>query len=91
MARVTADLARLLAAQAGSRSQKWEDLRDWIDLETGSDLDCLQLDLLTDMVRDRLTPHTSCSYCDAPKGQHCFPGCHNTRRAALKRKQGEDA
>lgn len=34
--------------------RSWEDLRDAIDLKTGSQLDGTQLDILTDMVRDRL-------------------------------------
>jgi hypothetical protein len=35
-------------------SKSWCALRDWIDIRTGSEFDAVQLDLLTDMVLQRL-------------------------------------
>lgn len=36
------------------RTISWDALRDHCDLQTGSDLDCVQLDILTDMSAARL-------------------------------------
>lgn len=48
-----------LTEQADGFSQRatvrsWDALRDWLDLETGSDLDATRLDILTDMVWARV-------------------------------------
>lgn len=64
MATDLSGMAHRLSIRVNNRSQRWEDLRDWIDAETGGDLDCVPLDILTDMVKDRLTPNT---------GQHPRP------------------
>lgn len=49
-------LADSIASQLGPKAPPtWELLRDEIDGLTGSDLDCTQLDLVTDMVTGRLT------------------------------------
>jgi hypothetical protein len=54
---VSADNAHSLAVAFPSNwSRDWDDVRYWIDLKTGGGLDCVQLDLLTDMVVARLTP-----------------------------------
>jgi hypothetical protein len=39
---------------AAEPSRRWDDLREWIDMKTGGDLDCNPLDILTDMVATRL-------------------------------------
>lgn len=33
----------------------WESIRDAVDIKTGGELDCIQLDILTDMVKGRLS------------------------------------
>lgn len=54
---VTADRAHALAIAYPSNFRRdWDDVRDWIDGRTGSELDCFQLDMLSDMVVARLTP-----------------------------------
>ena len=35
----------------------WDALRDHVDLSTGSELDCFQLDMLTDAVWNRFCNH----------------------------------
>jgi hypothetical protein len=49
-------LADAIAAQWRGKLQasSWDRLRDAIDLETGGELDCQPLDILTDMVAKRL-------------------------------------
>jgi hypothetical protein len=32
----------------------WERLRDYVDLQTGGELGCIELDILTDMVEARV-------------------------------------
>jgi hypothetical protein len=34
---------------------KRDDIRDWVDMDSGGDLDAVQLDILTDMVIKRLS------------------------------------
>jgi hypothetical protein len=45
---------KLASAYPSNASVLWEIVRDWIDLETQSDLACFELDMLTDMVVARL-------------------------------------
>jgi hypothetical protein len=45
---------RFAKAWAGENVKNWDRLRDRLDMATGSDLDCQPLDILTDMVADRL-------------------------------------
>lgn len=54
---VSADRAHQLSIRYPSNYRRnWDDVRDWLDTQTGGDLDCIQLDVLTDMVVARLTP-----------------------------------
>lgn len=57
---INAALADRLRIKIGQTclSTEWGHLRDWIDTETGGELDCFQLDMLSDMVKDRLTPNS---------------------------------
>ena len=45
--------AAKLAAIGSSRIGHWDDdeLRDWLDMKTGGELDAVQIDILLDMVR----------------------------------------
>lgn len=56
MLRISAIYADRLTAQAlrGGPFSDQETLRDWLDLRTGSELDYMQLNLLTDMVWTRI-------------------------------------
>lgn len=50
-------------------STTWDDLRAAVDLRTGGDLDCVPLDILTDMVAARIkreTGHTITGFTGAP-------------------------
>ena len=50
-------LADALAVKYPSNYRRdWDDVRYWADIETGSELDCVQLDILADMIVARLTP-----------------------------------
>jgi len=54
---MTAKLAKRadeIAAKFREPAENWEVLRDYVDLKTGGELDCIQLDLLTDMVAQRI-------------------------------------
>ena len=54
---MTAKLAKRadeIAAKIRMPAENWEVLRDYVDLKTGGELDCIQLDLLTDMVEQRI-------------------------------------
>jgi hypothetical protein len=46
-----ADIADTLPLDPGTR---WEVLRDWLDTDTGGELDAKPLDILTDMLERRL-------------------------------------
>ena len=45
---------RLAGTWKGESHPDWDDLRDWIDQETAGDLDCQQIDILTDMAALRI-------------------------------------
>jgi hypothetical protein len=49
---ITAD--RIAAVFYPNRFVNWERLRDHVDFATGSELDCTQLDILTDLVKARI-------------------------------------
>lgn len=62
----TKELAREIAAKiAGNPS--WSDVRDRVDIATGSGLDCTQLDLMTDWVTHECDKRAGCD-CEAPYG-----------------------
>ena len=42
------DIANTLAAKCPT--MEWDKARDWLDFATGNDLDCIELDILTDCV-----------------------------------------
>lgn len=52
--KVTAKLADTLAKRMRPSGATWEELRDDLDIRCGSELDVVQLDMLTDMVEKRL-------------------------------------
>lgn len=45
---------KIAMSRSAQLSSGWDALRDIVDLHTDSELDVFQLDLLTDMVADRL-------------------------------------
>lgn len=51
--KVNKDLAVRLASIGSARIAHWNDdeLRDWLDIKTGGELDGCQIDILTSMVR----------------------------------------
>ena len=55
-----------LAARAIKEGAGLEGLRDWVDLASGGDLDCVELDVLTDSVMHRLSAFV-CDKCGEPK------------------------
>jgi len=54
MASYADSIANHLTQRAGSTDVPWDDVRDICDQRTGGDLDAFRLDLLTDMVCQRL-------------------------------------
>lgn len=59
-----------IAAEVATKGQSriyWGALRDQCDLDTGGELDCQPLDVLTDMVARRLSKHGVSVYCGYPE------------------------
>ena len=55
--KIADDLAFIKARAAklgGAKKWAYDDIRDYADLRTGSELDCTQLDILAGMIMDRL-------------------------------------
>lgn len=56
--RVSQELAFELASKAEKSGMTTDDnVRDWLDIETGGELDTTQMDVLEDMFCKRLTQH----------------------------------
>lgn len=60
----TKELAREIASKIDG-NPSWSDVRDAVDVATGGDCDCTQLDLLTDWVTHECDKREGCD-CQAP-------------------------